>query len=90
MCSLSEKNCYSVFLELWKALILRGCILGFPSRTHTQRVRGSSHEMARPMLFVLGVFWAELNGGVLVSATSERVPMKSREKASYLELTILD
>lgn len=50
----------------------------------------SPDEMARPMLFVLGIFWVELNGGVLVSATAERVPMKSREKASYLELTIMD
>lgn len=46
--------------------------------------------MPRPVLLLLGIFLAKLNGKVLVSATAERIPMESREKASYLELAILN
>lgn len=42
--------------------------------------------MTRSMLLVLGTCWAEINGGMLVGATTGRTSMGSREKASCLEL----
>ena len=90
-CAASREKLLFCVVRVMEGLDFAGVYaeISLEDRQKSPQESRSSHEMPRPVLLVLGMLWAGLNDWMLVGAKTERIPMKSQAKASFLDLTIL-